>query len=53
MNKEKFEGLTRHILTFAGGFIVAKGWVSEDVFAEIVGVLVSIVGIVWSIKNKE
>lgn len=52
MNKEKLEGLTRHIATFIGGVIVAKGWISEDIMTEVIGVAVSIFGIIWSIKSK-
>jgi hypothetical protein len=52
MNKEKVEGFARHILTFVGGIIVAKGYIDESVMAEITGILVSIVGIVWSIQSK-
>jgi len=52
MNKEKFEGFARHVLTFVGGIIVAKGYIDESVMAEITGVIISIFGIVWSIQSK-
>jgi hypothetical protein len=37
--------LIRHILTAAGGFLVAKGLASADQVAELVGAVVSISGV--------
>ena len=50
----KTQGIIRHILTFAGGFAVAKGWIDEGTMLELVGGLVTVGGIVWSVieKNK-
>jgi hypothetical protein len=45
--------LVRHILTAAGGFIVAKGLASADQVTEIVGAIVSIFGVAWSIINNK
>ena len=46
--------LLRHILTAAGGFIVAKGLASADQGAELAGAAVSISGVAWSMwKNKQ
>jgi len=46
--------LIRHLLTAAGGFLVAKGLASADQVGELSGAAVSIVGIAWSIfKNKK
>jgi hypothetical protein len=44
--------LIRHILTAAGGFIVAKGLASADQIAELAGAVVTLAGIGWSIKNN-
>ena len=45
--------LIRHGLTAAGGFLVAKGLASSDQVGEVAGALVTLIGIVWSIrKNK-
>lgn len=44
--------LIRHVLTAAGGFLVAKGLASADQIAEVAGAIVSIAGIGWSIKNN-
>jgi hypothetical protein len=40
--------LLRHILTFVGGFIVAKGWISADMSGELQGAIVSIIGILYA-----
>ncbi len=45
--------LLRHILTAAGGFIVAKGLASADQVAELAGAAVSISGVAWSIFNNK
>lgn len=44
--------LIRHLLTAAGGFLVAKGLASAEQLTELVGAVVSIAGIGWSIKNN-
>ena len=48
MNKEQVLGIVRHVLTFAGGFIVAKGWIDQGVLPEVIGAVITIVGAVWS-----
>ena len=45
--------LIRHILTAAGGFIVAKGLASADQVAEVSGAAVSLIGVAWSIFNNK
>lgn len=50
--KDKILGIVRHALTFAGGYIVAKGLVDQAQFAEIVGALITLAGSVWSIVSK-
>ena len=53
MKKEQVLGLLRHILTFAGGVVIAKGLVEESLYTELVGGLVALVGTVWSIVSKK
>ena len=45
--------LIRHGLTAAGGFLVAKGLASADQLAELVGAVVSIAGVGWSVYNNK
>lgn len=45
--------LIRHFLTAAGGFLVAKGLASADQVAELVGAVVSIAGVGWSVYNNK
>lgn len=54
ITKEQLLGLVRHSLTFLGGILVMKGIVDETIFAEITGGVITLVGAVWSIieKNK-
>jgi len=51
--QEKVLGVLRHILTFAGGFVVAKGWIDESSVQEIVGALATLVGSIWSVASKK
>ena len=45
--------LIRHILTAAGGFLVAKGLASADQVGELAGAAVSISIVAWSIYNNK
>lgn len=53
MKKEQILGIIRHILTFAGGFVVAKGLADAALIQESVGGLVTIIGAIWSISAKK
>jgi len=44
--------LIRHGLTAAGGFLVAKGIASTEQITEIVGALLSLASVGWSIKSN-
>jgi len=44
--------LIRHVLTAAGGFLVAKGIASAEQITEIVGALLSLASVGWSIKSN-
>ena len=50
--KEQTYGVIRHILTFAGGLLIAKGMISEELMLESVGILTSVIGVLWSIFIK-
>lgn len=52
MKWEQISSILRHILTFGGGFIVAKGWISAEALPGIVGAAITIGGIVWGAFNK-
>lgn len=50
--KDQALGLIRHILTFVGGIIVAKGLVSTSVETDIIGGVMTLIGAIWSIIDK-
>jgi hypothetical protein len=54
MKKEQLLGIIRHVLTFAGGVLVAKGLATESLSQELIGAAMTLVGGIWSIieKNK-
>ena len=45
--------LIRHGLTAAGGFLVAKGLASSEQITEIVGALIALISVGWSIKKNK
>jgi hypothetical protein len=52
MKKEQIEGIIRHTLTFLGGIMVMKGLIDESHVIEISGAVLTLVGSVWSILEK-
>jgi hypothetical protein len=52
MKMEQVMGIIRHILTFVGGVVVAKGLVDEALITEIIGGTLTLIGGIWSIVSK-
>jgi hypothetical protein len=52
MTKEKVLGIVRHTLTFVGGVIVAKGFIQETASEELIGGIMTLIGVLWSIIDK-
>lgn len=52
MNKDMILGLVRHVLTFGGGFVVAKGWIDAAGANEAVGAIAALIGVLWSAYDK-
>lgn len=46
-------GLVRHILTAAGGYLVAKGMIDEGSVGTVVGAIIALAGVVWSAVAKK
>jgi len=56
MDKTKdtvLNGILRHVLTAAGGALVARGVVIETELELVVGAIITIVGVVWSAYAKK
>jgi hypothetical protein len=53
MNKDMILGVVRHILTAVGGALASQGVMSADDTNAIVGGVVALVGLVWSMLNKK
>lgn len=51
--QEKVIGIIRHVLTFGGGFVVAKGLIDESLYLELSGALLTLIGGVWSVLSKK
>jgi hypothetical protein len=52
MNMDAILGVVRHVLTFGGGFLVAKGWLDADTLTQGVAALATLIGLGWSIFAK-
>lgn len=52
MNKDVILAGIRQLLTFAGGFVVAKGWLDTETMVAVAGALVTIVSAAWAIITK-
>ena len=52
MNMESVMGVIRHILTFGGGFLVARGWVDAETVTTAVAALATLIGLGWSLWAK-
>lgn len=52
MNKEQKLGVIRHVLTFVGGILLAKGLVDESLMTDLVASIMVIIGGVWSVLTK-
>lgn len=50
--KEAILGVIRHILTIAGGALASKGVVGSDDVELLIGSVVSIAGVIWSVWAK-
>lgn len=53
MNKDAILGIVRHVLTFGGGYIAAKGMVDQALVNEAIGAAMTLIGIVWSVTQKK
>jgi len=55
MTKEQVLGIIRHTLTFAGGILLMKGIIDEVSWTEISGSVLTLIGTIWSVidKNKK
>lgn len=51
--KEIVSGLIRHGLTSVGGGLVSSGLLSTDKVSTLVGIIVTLLGIVWSVVEKK
>jgi hypothetical protein len=53
MKKDKILGIVRHALTFLGGIIVSYGIVEEAMAQEIIGGVFTLIGLIWSVVDKD
>lgn len=49
---ERVGGLVRHVLTTLGGYLVGKGYFDETTMTELVGAVMTIIGVAWSWRAK-
>lgn len=52
MNKDTILGIIRHVFTFIGGIVVAKGYMDDASYLELSGAIITLIGAVWSVIEK-
>jgi hypothetical protein len=52
MNPAILLGLVRHVLTLVGGVLVSRGSLDPTQAETLIGAILSIVGVVWSVLQK-
>lgn len=52
MNKEIALGLTRHILTAAGGAMAASYGIDGATLEAVIGAVLTLIGFAWSVYDK-
>ena len=52
MSPDDIFALVRHVLTAAGGSLITAGYVSSTQWADIVGGLMALAGVGWSLWQK-
>lgn len=52
MSKDEVYGIARAVLSAAGGFVVARGWIDSETAVSLVGAFATIAAAVWSVKSK-
>ena len=53
MNKDTILGIVRHILTFVGGYLVAKGIFNQAMLDAAVPAILTLGGVIWSAIDKK
>ena len=52
MTKEQKLGIVRHVLTFVGGILLAKGLVDESLLTDMIASIMVLIGGTWSVLDK-
>lgn len=45
-------GIIRHILTLLAGWLVAKGWMEASQTETVIGAVLALAGVGWSVMDK-
>ena len=53
MTQEQIQGVVRHALTAVGGILIAKGLLTDVMWAELTGAALTIFGTLWSVLAKK
>lgn len=51
LNKEQILSITRQVLMFLGGILVAKGWLTADELVGLIGPVLALAGVAWGIAT--
>lgn len=49
MNRDQILSILRQALVFAGGYVVAKGWIDNETMLAVVGAIVTLGSAIWAL----
>jgi hypothetical protein len=52
LSQSQMIGIIRHVLTFIGGILVTDGTINSTTENQIIGSLMALIGLIWSIVTK-
>ena len=53
MSQEQILGVIRHVFTAVGGIVITQGYISDGLYTELSGAVLTLVGVIWSIVAKK
>jgi len=53
MIQQMITGIIRHVITTAGGALVAGGYIGQDELNLAVGAVITLIGVAWSAWDKK
>jgi len=53
MKQEQIMGIIRHALSAVGGFVALQGYMGEAKIQQLLGILMTLIAVAWSVSAKK